>query len=113
MYRIRPIENFRAEVRDPDLVTLVCSLLPDLRGCNDPARPVHITTFNGCYGPAGVVVAVNGSPPKGIIVCNTSADWAVAAYAAKSVIIGWFGDHAEDYKRLIDLLVKHGAVTAK
>ena len=113
MHRIRPVENFRTEVRDPDLVALVCSLLPDLRRCNDPDRPVHITTFNGCYGPAGVVVAVNGSPPKGIIMCNISAEWAVAAYAATSVIIGRFGDHAEDYEWLMGRLVKHGAVTAK
>jgi hypothetical protein len=33
MYRIRHVESFRAEVRDPDLVALVCSLIPALRGC--------------------------------------------------------------------------------
>src|SRR5512135_756401 len=113
MHRIRPVENFRAEVRDPALVALVCSLIPALRGCENPDRPVHITTFNGSYGPAGVVVAVNGSPPQGIITCNISAEWAVAAYAATSVIIGRFGDHAEEYERLMSRLVKHGAVTAK
>jgi hypothetical protein len=74
---------------------------------------VHITTFNGCYGPAGVVVAVNGSPPKGIIVCNTSADWAVAMYGIECVRFARHGDHAEEYERLMGRLVKHGAVTAK
>src|SRR5512135_1262783 len=113
MHRIRPVENFRTSVRDPDLVALVCSLLPDLRRCNDPARPVHITTFNGCYGPAGVVVAVNGSPPQGIITLNLYSQWAVALYGFESVWFARHGEHAEKYERLIGRLVKHGAVTAK
>lgn len=50
--------------------------LQDITGFpNDPSRPICITPFEGRYGPAGYVIAVNGSPPHGIVF-----------------VIGWHGE---------------------
>jgi hypothetical protein len=34
-------------------------------------REIIITSFGGCYGQAGVVVAINGSPPRALMLVTT------------------------------------------
>ena len=37
----------------------------------DPDRKIHINSFDGAYGVAGYVLAVNGSPPHGTVIIFT------------------------------------------
>jgi hypothetical protein len=53
------------------LASLLCGrscpsqkLIEDLDG-----REIVVTPFNGAYGQAGTIIALNGSPPRGVIVC--------------------------------------------
>ncbi len=40
----------------------------------DRRRPVIVSTFDGSYGHAGWVFAINGSPPKGLVLAVASAN---------------------------------------
>lgn len=46
-------------------------------GASDEALNAHrelcITEFDGCYGRAGIVIAVNGSPPRGLVIAFPAA----------------------------------------
>lgn len=35
---------------------------------DDVRREIHVTPYTGAYGPAGVVIAVNGSPPRALLL---------------------------------------------
>lgn len=43
----------------------LASMAGDMEG-----RPVCVTPFSGRYGTAGYVLAVNGSPPRGLVVAQ-------------------------------------------
>jgi hypothetical protein len=48
------------------------------------ARDIIATVYDGAYGPAGLVLAINGSPPRGTFLVPREAiggaDWATVVY---------------------------------
>ena len=48
------------------------------------ARAIEATIYDGAYGPAGLVLAINGSPPRGTFLIPRDVldgdDWAVVVY---------------------------------
>ncbi|GEM_PF-2225024 len=48
------------------------------------ARTIEATIYDGCYGPAGIILAVNGSPARGTFLIPSEAlednDWAIIVY---------------------------------
>jgi len=41
---------------------------------DDLRREIHVTPFEGAYGPAGVVLAINGSPPAALALATVDKD---------------------------------------
>ncbi len=64
--------SFRASKETGDYITWVFSLLKCKPNNDDLLREVFITEYPGCYGPAGCVVTINGSPTKGTLLLDTS-----------------------------------------
>lgn len=52
------------------------------------ARDIITTIYDGAYGPAGLVLAVNGSPPRGTFLVPREAlegsDWSTVVYLGVS-----------------------------
>lgn len=48
---------------------------PSDEDCN---RPVHVAGYDGCYGPAGYVITVNGSPPRATVLIEPASGQVVA-----------------------------------
>jgi hypothetical protein len=63
--------------------------LADLRG-----RNVVVSHFGGCYGFAGYVIAMNGSPPRGLIV------WLGDSNSYNDANAYWRGGAETGFKRL-------------
>lgn len=40
---------------------------------DDCSRPVHVAAYDGCYGPAGYVITVNGSPPRATVLIEPAS----------------------------------------
>jgi hypothetical protein len=59
---------------DEPLVALVYEIIGERLHVSDLHRSVHITPFDGAYGYAGVVLAINGSPSRAIIVFEGLTD---------------------------------------
>jgi hypothetical protein len=58
------------------------------RGMGSPSedelsRPLIITPFEGNYGRAGLIIVINGSPPKGMVICTefVSDHWLIDAWS--------------------------------
>lgn len=49
--------------------------MPSDDDCN---RPVHVVGYYGCYGPAGYVITVNGSPPRATVLIEPASGQMVA-----------------------------------
>ncbi|MBI5865870.1 MAG: hypothetical protein HZB38_15485 [Planctomycetes bacterium] len=45
---------------------------------DDCNRPVHVARYDGCYGPAGYVITVNGSPPRATVLIEPASGQVVA-----------------------------------
>ena len=56
------------------------------------SREIIITPFDGCYGLAGVMITVNGSPPKGEILVRYrfDRDWRGASLAVFCAVFRGF-----------------------
>ena len=94
------------EVHDPDFIKWAfCALKFGNPGPDDLNREIIITPFAGNYGLAGYVMAVNGSPPKAIVVVD---QYGVAFRRLDKTIARTKFQSRQTWDRAIGFLTKHG-----
>lgn len=53
-------------------------LFGSMPSADDSNRPVHVVNYDGCYGLAGYVITVNGSPPRATVLIEPASGQVVA-----------------------------------
>lgn len=75
----------------------------------EPEREICITSFEGNYGTAGFVIAVNGSPPKGMMFITSyvgGINWMmVKAVGGKMKKVSQYYTHHKLWEATVNLLL--------
>lgn len=61
------------------------ALVGDQPRGDDQARDVYVASYHGCYGLAGYVLTVNGSPPRATVIIEPASGHLVALRGGRIV----------------------------
>jgi hypothetical protein len=104
----------QTSVKNRELVDWIFGLMRTRPSGDDLDRPVEIASFDGRYGIAGYILAVNGSPPRATVVIQPSTYSMWVLLRDRPVIKGerGWGHHLSPkekrYQQALDWLTKLG-----
>lgn len=79
---------------------------------DDLQREIHVAPFFGCYGLAGYVITVNGSPPRGTVIVQPASAEMVAmcsgALVRGSASVEAPRIHKKRYAEAVEWLARFG-----
>jgi len=71
-------------------------------------RDIIITPYEGAYGWAGVVITVNGSPPRGTVLVRKSGPMVFVGNTGTRTLTSDYADRHRPVTTVLSLLKTHG-----